>query len=116
MRNRLALDSVWEIPTPFRSGILKQTLGNWHISATAIFQSGLPFTVYTSASYASGGDYNADGYNFDQPNTPAFGNFISASRSKFLNGVFNKSDFPVPPRDSRATWAATPSKVLDWRT
>lgn len=94
VRNRLALDSVWEIPTPFRSGFLKQVLGNWRLSNAAIFQSGLPFTVYTSASYPSG-DYNADGYNYDQPNTPTFGNSISASRSDFLNGVFNKSDFPV---------------------
>lgn len=98
VRNRLALDAVWEIPTPFRSGILKQTLGNWRLSNTAIFQSGLPFTVYTSASYSSGGDYNADGYNYDQPNTPTFGNFVSVSRSAFLNGVFNKSDFPVPAK------------------
>jgi hypothetical protein len=97
IRNRLALDAVWEIPTPFRSGLLKQTLGNWRISATGIFQSGLPFSVYTTASYPSG-DYNADGYNYDQPNTPSFGNFVSVSRSAFLNGVFKVSDFPLPPK------------------
>ncbi len=97
VKNRVALDSVWEIPTPFRSGILKQTLGNWRISTTGIFQSGQPFSVYTSASYPSG-DYNADGYNYDQPNSPAFGNSISVSRSAFLSGVFKASEFPVPPK------------------
>jgi hypothetical protein len=100
VRNRLALDSVWEIPTPFRAGILKHALGNWRVSTAAIFQSGLPFTVYTSAAYPNG-DYNADGYNYDQPNTPAFGNFVSASRSAFLNGLFKVSDFPVPPRGTQ---------------
>jgi hypothetical protein len=97
VNKRLAIDSVWEVPNPFRSGILKQTLGNWRISSTAIFQSGLPFSVYTSASYPSG-DYNADGYNYDQPNTPAFGNYISVSRSAFINGLFKVSDFPVPQK------------------
>lgn len=92
VRNRLTIDGVWEVPTPFRSGILKQTLGNWRISA-----SGLPFTVYTSANYPSG-DYNADGYGYDEPNTPAFGNAISVSRSAFLDGVFTANQFPVPPK------------------
>src|SRR5664279_5603292 len=91
VRNRLALDALWEIPTPFRSGILKQTLGNWRLSNTAILQSGLPFTVYTSASCSSGDDYNADGYNYDQPNTPTFGNFVSVSRSAFLIAVEDRA-------------------------
>jgi hypothetical protein len=51
--------------------------------------------VYTTASYPSG-DYNADGYNFDFPNTPTFGNFLSVSRSAFISGLFKVSDFPVP--------------------
>ena len=97
VRNRLALDGVWEIPVPFREGVLKHILGNWRVSSTAIFQSGLPYSVYTTASYPSG-DYNADGYNFDFPNTPAFGNSLSVSRSAFINGLFKVSDFPVPPR------------------
>ena len=95
VRSRLALDAVWELPNPFHSTILKNTAGNWRISATGIFQSGLPFSVYTSASYPAG-DYNADGFNYDLPNTPSFGNYVSASRSNFLTGVFKASDFPTP--------------------
>ena len=62
-----------------------------------------PFTVYTSAPYNVvnganvGGDFNADGYDYDTPNTPSFGNDKSSSRSDFINGVFKASDFPVPP-------------------
>jgi len=100
VKKRLALDAVWEVPTPFRSGFFKNTLGNWRLSTIAILQSGLPFSVYTGASYPSG-DYNADGFNYDQPNTPAFGNTISTSRSDFLNGVFKASDFPAPPRGQK---------------
>ncbi len=97
VRNRLALDAVWEIPSPFRSPVLKNTLGNWRVSMTGILQTGLPFSVYTSASYPNG-DYNADGFNYDLPNTPSFGNFVSVNRSAFLNGVFKVSDFPAPPK------------------
>jgi len=97
IRKRLTLDSVWEVPTPFRSGALKDTLGGWRLSTIAIFQSGLPFTVFTSAAYPAG-DFNGDGFNFDVPNTPAFGNTISVSRSKFISGLFNKSDFPSPAK------------------
>jgi hypothetical protein len=97
IHKRLALDTVWEVPTPFRSGLLKNTLGNWRLSTIALLQSGQPFSVYTSASYPSG-DYNADGFNYDQPNTPAFGNSVSASRGDFLRGIFKASDFPAPAR------------------
>ena len=100
VNKRLALDAVWEVPSPFRSKFLKNTLGNWRLSTIAILQSGLPFSVYTSASYPSG-DYNADGYNYDQPNTPAFGNTLSTSRSDFLRGIFKASDFPAPPRGQK---------------
>jgi hypothetical protein len=51
--------------------------------------------VYTSASYPSG-DFNADGYDYDVPNTPSFGNSLSTSRSDFLKGVFAASAFPIP--------------------
>jgi hypothetical protein len=94
---RLAFDAVWDVPTPFHNGFLKNTLGGWRASSTMILQSGLPFTVYTSANYPSG-DYNADGYNFDVPNAPAYGNFVQASRSQFLTGVVLKSDFPTPAK------------------
>jgi len=33
------------------------------------------------------GDFNADGYDYDAPNTPSFGKHIKASRSDFVKGV-----------------------------
>ncbi|MBV8896770.1 MAG: hypothetical protein JO051_09675, partial [Acidobacteriaceae bacterium] len=46
----------------------------------------------------AGGDYNADGYNYDVPNAPSFGNHLSGqSKRNFLNGLFPASAFPAPP-------------------
>ena len=97
INKRLALDTVWEVPQPFHSTMLKNTLGGWRLSSIMIFQSGLPFSVYTSAPYPTG-DFNADGFNYDYPNTPVSGNSISVSRSAFINGVFKVSDFPLPAK------------------
>jgi hypothetical protein len=87
-----------------------QILGHWCFSGNAIMQSGLPFSVYTSAQFEpilgpnntviglkpGSGDYNADGYDYDQPNAPAFGNYVSVSRSAFIKGLFPVSAFSVP--------------------
>jgi hypothetical protein len=76
----------------------------------------MPFTVYTSAQFNyseylayengtsttySGGDYNADGYDYDIPNVPSFGRTIHTHRSSFAEaglgpGLFQASQFPVP--------------------
>jgi hypothetical protein len=79
-----------------RGGIAHEITGGWTLSPVIIMQSGQPFTVYTSAQYSSGGDYNGDGFDYDTPNTPSFGNHIKTSRSDFLKGLFAVSDFPVP--------------------
>ena len=92
---RLTIDSVLQVPTPWKEGFLHAALGGWQMSAIAIFQTGLPFSVYTSAAYPTG-DYNADGFAYDFPNTPAFGNSLSTSRSNFTNGLFPASAFPRP--------------------
>jgi Carboxypeptidase regulatory-like domain len=110
IKKRLALNGVWEVPNHFQSKIVKQALGNWRFSGNAILQSGLPFTVYTSAAFEpilgpnntviglkpGSGDYNADGYNYDEPNAPSFGNYVSVSRSAFIKGVFPANAFPIP--------------------
>lgn len=93
---RLTVDSVTLIPVPWKQGFLHQTLGGWRMSNILVLQGGLPFTVYTSAPYPTG-DYNADGYNYDTPNAPSFGNNKSTNRSDFINGVFPASAFPAPP-------------------
>lgn len=97
IHRRISLDAVWEAPNPFQSAILRNTIGGWRLSGTALLQSGLPFTVYTSSSYPNG-DFNADGFNWDVPNAPAFGNSLSVPRSTFITGLFKASDFPLPAR------------------
>ena len=92
---RFTIDSVLEVPTPWRQGFLRAFLGGWQISTIALFQSGLPFSVYTNAPFPRG-DYNADGFPYDYPNTPSFGNSLSTSRSDFIRGVFPVSAFPIP--------------------
>lgn len=92
VRKRFTLDSVLDIPSPIRSGIGHAILSGWTTSAIVTLQSGQPFTVYTSAPFPAG-DYNADGYGFDVPNTPSFGNYLSTSRSDYIKGLFAPS-FP----------------------
>lgn len=93
-RHRISIDAVWNIPG-VGNALAHYITSGWTLSPVIVLESGQPFTVYTSAQYPSG-DFNADGYDYDVPNTPAFGNKISTSRSDFLKGVFQASAFPVP--------------------
>ncbi|WP_041586051.1 TonB-dependent receptor [Terriglobus saanensis] len=94
-RHRLSADAVWNIPSA-GNGLLHTVTSGFTLSPIVILQSGRPFNVYTSATYASGGDYNADGYGYDVPNAPTFGRSLNADRSAFLKGVFKASDFGKP--------------------
>jgi Carboxypeptidase regulatory-like domain/TonB dependent receptor len=116
---RFTFDSLWKLPAPFKNGIGKTLLGGWQTSAIVVLQSGLPFTVYTSAAFNpvcsggvasvngvcpagtvvvgnTGGDYNADGYNYDAPNRPAPGAVKTGNRSDFITGFASASAFPLP--------------------
>ena len=93
---RFTMDSVWQLPDPWKRGVWSKVLGGWNLSAIMFLQSGQPFSVYTSAPYGAGGDFNADGSRYDPPNTPSFGNSISSSRSDFITGLFKRADFPLP--------------------
>jgi hypothetical protein len=96
IRQQFSADGVWLLPLPWKSGWKGQTLGNWQVGGVWIIQTGLPFTVYTSAAYPTG-DFNADGYNYDVPNTPSFGNHLKGQpRKAYLNGLFAASAFPAP--------------------
>lgn len=92
---RFTLDSVVIVPVPWKEGLLHRVLGDWRMSNIVVLQSGLPYTVYTSAPFPTG-DFNADGYDYDTPNTPSFGNNIPTNRSDFIRGVFGASSFPLP--------------------
>ena len=108
VRNRLAFTTLWSIPSPKGSGLLNKTLGGWELTNVTILQSGPPFSVVCTAAFApvftgtvvtgnTGCDYNADGNDYDYPNTPTSGNTITGlSRSDYVKGIFNNTVFPAP--------------------
>ena len=69
LRQQFSADGVWTLPNPWSRGWEKDTLGGWRLGGVVILQTGLPFTVYTTAPYPTG-DFNADGNDYDVPNTP----------------------------------------------
>ena len=90
------------LPSPIKSGFGEKVLGGWRVSNIVVLQSGLPFTVYTSAAFnpvfgpggnvialkPGSGDFNADGYGYDVPNAPPSGSIHTGrSRSNFITGA-----------------------------
>jgi hypothetical protein len=109
--NRFSITESIDLPRlAHRNRILQEVAGGWVLSGTAVFESGFPFTVYTSAAFnpsldaagnviglkAGSGDYNGDGYNYDFPNVPSTGYSQSTSRHDYLNGLFSASAFGTP--------------------
>jgi hypothetical protein len=97
VRHRLVSNWLWEIPfLKNDQGVKGALLGGWQINGVVQWQTGYPFSVFTSASYPTG-DYNGDGVNNDRPDLPAFGTTLpSATQAAYLNGLFKASDFPRP--------------------
>ncbi len=109
IRQQFSADGVWNTPSDYASRLERGLLGNWQFGGVWILQTGLPFTVYTSASFApvydanhtlignNGGDYNGDGYNYDVPNIPSFGPHLSGKKKNdYIKGLFAASAFPTP--------------------
>ncbi len=126
IRQQFSMDGTWTVPNSYGSRWERGVFGGWQFGGIWIIQTGLPFTVYSSAPFSAvcaanpngscytadsshtfipgsvitgnaGGDFNADGSNFDVPNVPSFGNHLkSQSRRNFLNGLFPASAFPTP--------------------
>jgi hypothetical protein len=113
IHQQFSADGTWTLPNPFTSALTRNVLGGWQFGGVWILQSGLPFTVYNTAAFHpvfdssgnvvgnTGGDYNADGNNYDVPNAPTFGRHLSGQKKKnYLNGLFSASSFPAPPLGS----------------
>ncbi len=94
--NRLSL--VWNYQVPdynHAKGFTGRVASGWVVSGTTILQSGNPFNVFTSASFANGGDYNADGDNYDFPNVVSYSQ--KTGRQDFLrNGTVSLANFSKP--------------------
>jgi hypothetical protein len=107
VRHKLAASFVYDIPGP-KTGFLSKLAGGWQAGAIVILQKGGPYSVLCTDAFVpitdtggkiignSGCDYNADGFNGDYPGVPSFGRFKSGNKQEFLNGIFTRSDFPVP--------------------
>jgi hypothetical protein len=109
IHQQLSMDGTWLLPNNYSNGVERNILGGWQFGGVWIMQTGLPFTVYTSAAFNpvydesgavvgnTGGDYNADGYDYDVPNVPSFGSHLSGKhKSDYLHGLFTASQFPTP--------------------
>lgn len=114
IRQQFSADGIWIIPAHFDSLLLKNVLGGWQVGGVWLMQTGLPFTVTTSEPFQpvfdasgnvignTGGDYNADGTNYDTPNVPSFGRHLSGkSMDAFRTGIFGPQPqaaaaFPAP--------------------
>jgi len=108
IRQQFAFDFSWTTPKRYSAQWERALLGDWQFSGLWLLQSGLPFTVFTSQGFVpvynaagqvignKGGDYNADGSNFDVPNAPSFGTNVSTGENNYLKGLFPASAFPVP--------------------
>ena len=109
--SHFSLSESLKLPGMRKSNLfLREATDGWVISGAVILQSGLPFTVLTTASFqptqdASGnvtglktgsGDYNGDGKNYDFPNAPSSGYEQPHGRQSYLKGLFPTSAFPLP--------------------
>jgi len=130
IRQQFGADGTWTVPNHYNSMALRSVLGGWVFGGVLQLHTGLPFTVTTSQAFAavcagnasgdcydstgawipgsvitgnSGGDYNADGTNYDSPNVPTFGAHLSGQHKKnYLTGLFagGASAFPSPVANS----------------
>jgi hypothetical protein len=115
IKQQFTTDGTWITPANYGNGFTRHLLGNWIFSGIWVMQTGLPFTVYTSAPFKpvfdgagnvignTGGDYNADGTNYDVPNVPSFGSHLSGrSKKDYMTGIFGATQaiavakFPTP--------------------
>jgi hypothetical protein len=93
--NRLSVALSYDLPgMNSGKGLLGRVSNGWSISDVTILQSGTPFVVYTNASYQGGGDYNADGFNYDFPSVTNYSQ--ATSRHGYLSGIFSSGQFTPP--------------------
>ncbi len=98
--NRFSVSFNYELPgLQNGQGFVGHASGGWGLSGTSIYQTGYPFTVFTGASFSAGGDYNADGDNFDYPNVSSYQQ--GTSRSAYLSGVFASGQFTAPAQGTQ---------------
>jgi hypothetical protein len=110
IRHRFSLSGLYNLPRPGNHPFARAVFGDWSLSSVIVLQTGRPFWVVNTAPFnpirdatakvigyqPGSGDYNADGFNYDLPNTPNKDFTGSHSRQEFINGIFTAADFPQP--------------------
>ena len=107
--NRVSAMLHYTIPgTSSNRGLRSRLLNGWSINVLNAIQTGTPFTVFTSVPFNlpsyqqfasgggpyTGGDFNADGNNYDFPDVSTY-HYLN-SRSAYLTGIFTTGQFTVP--------------------
>ncbi len=95
VRHRLSFSGAYTLPGVGK-GVAKVLTSGWEASSIIAVQSGTPFWVIDNRAFGAGGDYNADGVNYDVPNMPTQNFTGSHSRQAYINGLFTVADFPAP--------------------
>lgn len=95
VRNRFSFSGSYTLPG-LSNGVGRVLTSGWEVSSIAVAQSGTPFWVVNNLPLTAGGDYNADGNNWDIPNMPSTNFTGSHSREAYINGLFTTADFPAP--------------------
>lgn len=112
--------SPWDVPNRFSAsfnyeqpglnngaGFVGHLTNGWGLSGTSIYQTGYPFTVFTSAAYNGANyvaganaqttgteDYLANGDNFSYPDVGSY--HQGTSRPAYTTGIFTPGQFLVP--------------------
>jgi Carboxypeptidase regulatory-like domain len=103
VRQKLALNVLWQIPYEPANLWVRGILGGWQLNTITIWQTGQPFTVTCNSPYPTC-DFNADGNNGDRVNLPSYGTDLgSISDEQWLAGGLNASDFPLPESGTLGT-------------
>ena len=94
---------------------MKLLTNGWGVSTVTIYQSGYPMTVFTSAPFSAGGDYNADGDNFDYPDVNSYDQ-RNSMEDYLTNGVFSQGQFSAPtpgfPAQLKIIFLHTPAPII----
>jgi hypothetical protein len=77
VRHNISAFGMYQVPFHSRHRLLRQILGGWSFSETAILHSGLPFSVLSEPYIADGnGVFQANGASTVQFNAPAYANRV----------------------------------------
>ena len=77
VRHNISAFGMYQVPFHSRHRLLRQILGGWSFSETAILHSGLPFSVLSEPYIAVGnGVFQANGASTVQFNAPAYANRV----------------------------------------